>query len=366
MPIRPADSVDLATRLRTMYVDAESLVLQQIARAIARDGEVPDHLNARLDNQRRMVRELDRILRDLNKGLPGAVRRLVAMGYNRGVGFAVADMEKAGITGKLAVGVGLFGEVRDTGTELVLARAAIGDLEAMSLQVRRWCLDLYAKVGLVAAQEVASGAITRREASARLLTKLAGQGVRGFTDRSGRRWEMGSYAEMVGRTTVAQASLEGHSERLQAYGVDTVIVSNAPEECKVCRPFEGKVLSLSGNTNGTLPDGRRVLMSLAQAKREGLYHPNCRHSHSIYLPGVTKGPGRDTADPEGDRLRQQQRAYERRIRELKRRKVVADEFGGPQAVAAGKALRDKQAEFKAWRDENDRKNLSYRTNLRTR
>ena len=36
---------------------------------------------------------------------------------------------------------------------------------------------------------------------------------------------------------------------------------------------------------------------------------------SIYLPGVTETP-KDTADPEGDQLRQRQRAYERRIRDL--------------------------------------------------
>jgi hypothetical protein len=134
----------------------------------------------------------------------------------------------------------------------------------------------------------------------------------------------------------------------------------------VCRPFEGKVLSLSGRTTGRLKDGKAVVASLAQAKSAGLFHNNCRHSHSIYLPGITKGPGKDTADPTGDALRQKQRAYERRVRELKRADAIAQEFGGPQATQARAKLRAKQSEFTAWREANDRKNLAYRTSLTAR
>lgn len=360
MPVRPDDAQDLARRVRDMYVHAESLILQQLARAIARTGDASDTLTGKLAEQRRMIRALDRILADLDNHVPGAVQEVVNLAYNRGVGFAVNDAEKAGITGDI------FGRVRDTGTEVILARAAIEPLGSMRMQIRRWTADVFDQVTQQAAAEVASGVIDRRQASARLLMKLAGQGVKGFTDRSGRKWEAGSYAEMAVRTATAQAMIEGHSERLQAYGVDTVIVSDSPEECKICRPFEGRVLSLSGRTVGRLSDGREVFMSLAQAKREGLYHPSCTHRHTIYLPGITKGPGRDTADPAADKLRQQQRAYERRIRELKREKAIADEFGGPAKTAANRKLRAKQAEFKDFRESNDRKNLSYRTNLNAR
>ncbi|BCW11496.1 hypothetical protein NtRootA4_25600 [Arthrobacter sp. NtRootA4] len=38
-------------------------------------------------------------------------------------------------------------------------------------------------------------------------------------------------------------------------------------------------------------------------KRRGLYHHNGRLSHSIYLPGITKGRGKDTAVPKGYALR---------------------------------------------------------------
>lgn len=360
MAFRPDDATDLAQAIRDMYVRSESLILQRLARSLAKTANAPDWLTARLAEQQRLIRELDGILADLAVEVPGAVAEVVALAFNRGAGFATADAKAAGIS------MDLTGRVRDTGTEVALARAAVEPLSAMRLQVRRWTFDVYARVGLLAAEQVASGAFTRRDASLRFLKQLAGRGVTGFVDRAGRSWEMGAYGEMVARTTVAQAALEGHAERLEDLGVDTVVVSNAPEECSICRPFEGRILSLTGRTSGTLKDGRTVMMSLAQAKGEGLFHPNCRHSHSIYLPGITKGPGRDTADPEGDALRRRQRAYERSIRQLKREKVIAQEFDPAAGKAAGSKLRAKQAEFKAFRDENDRKNLTHRTNTTAR
>ena len=135
-----------------------------------------------------------------------------------------------------------------------------------------------------------------------------------------------------------------------------------------CRPFEGKVLSISGGTTGRLSDGTVVEASLAEARRAGLHHPNCRHSLSAFLPGVTEAPTR-TADPDGDKLRQRQRAYERRIREWKRRVAMDESTLGkddPRTKADRKRLRTAQAEFRQWREAHGRKNLSRRTNITVR
>ncbi|MFJ2619699.1 phage minor capsid protein [Glutamicibacter sp. NPDC087344] len=358
--MRPNEARDLAERIRDIYVGAESLILQRLARAVANTGDAPDWLTTRLMEQRNLLRQLDKILADLDRQVPGAVEQVIGLAYNRGVAFAVHDAEKAGIE------TDLFGRVANTGAEAVIARAATEPLGAMRLNVRRWALDVFNRVTQQAAAVTISGVVTRREASARLLQKLAGQGVKGFTDRSGRQWEMASYAEMATRTATSQALREGHGDRLLHYGVDTVIVSDSPEECKLCRPFEGKVLSLTGNTTGRLKDGKTVVASLREANGKGLFHPGCTHSYSVYLPGITRGPGRVTANPEGDRLRQTQRAYERRVRELKREKILMQDLDPAAAKQAGVKLRAKQDEFAAWREANDRKNLSYRTNLKAR
>jgi len=360
MAIRPDDAAVLAKGLRELYVEAETLLLQRVARALAQGKDSPQWVDDKLLGIQALRRQVDGILDDLAHAVPGAVERAVGIAYNRGIATAGTELTAAGLPHAA------FAEVQPTSAVSAIVSETLTRTEPMSFQIRRAVMDVYQRVVTEAAVQTTLGTVTRREASQLILAKLTKQGVTGFRDAAGRNWEMGAYAEMAARSATANAMLQGHTDRIQELGIDTVIVSDAPEECKVCRPFEGKVLSLSGRTTGRLKDGKTVVASLAEAKGKGLFHNNCRHSHSIYLPGITKGPGKDLADHQGDRLRQQQRAYERRVRELKRADAVAQEFGGPQAAQARAQLRSKQAEFKAWREANDRKDLAYRTSLKAR
>lgn len=357
MAIRPDDAAALSKGVRELYVEAETLLLQRIARNLAEGKDAPNWVEQKLLNIQALRKQADGILADLAANVPGAVERAVGIAYNRGIASAGADLTGAGLPH------GAFGEVQPTGAVSAIVSDTLQRTQPMIFQVRRAVVDVYQQVVTQVAAQTTLGTVTRREASQLILQRLAKQGVAGFRDTAGRNWSMSAYGEMAARTSTSQAMLQGHTDRISELGVDTVIVSDAVEECSICRPFEGKVLSLSGQTTGRLRDGKTVVASLAEAKGKGLYHPNCRHSHSIYLPGITKGPEKDTADPKGDKLRQTQRAYERRIRELKRQDAIASEFGGPQAKQARAKLRAKQAEFKGWREEHGRKDLNYRTSV---
>jgi hypothetical protein len=360
MAIRPDDAAVLAKDLRELYAEAETTLLQRIAAALAKGSDAPDWAETKLLGIQALSRQVEGILADLAANVPGAVERAVGLAYNRGIATAGTELTAAGLVH------GAFGEVQTTSAASAIISETMARLTPMSFQIRRATMDVYQQVVTRVAAQTALGTMTRREASGQILTRLAAQGVTGFRDVVGRNWNMASYAEMAARSATSNAMLQGHTDRIQELGIDTVIVSNAPEECKICRPFEGKVLSLSGRTTGRLKDGKTVVASLAQAKSAGLFHNNCRHSHSIYLPGITKGPGADLADPAGDALRQQQRAYERRVRELKRQDAIASEFGGPAATQARARLNAKRAEFRDWRETSDRKDLSYRTSLKVR
>ncbi|MFB7899974.1 phage minor capsid protein [Streptomyces xiamenensis] len=90
-------------------------------------------------------------------------------------------------------------------------------------------------------------------------------------------------------------------------------------------------------------DGRtvrvRIAGSLDEARRAGLQHPNCRHSLSAYLPGVTTAPTSASRDPDGYEATQRQREIERQIRKWKRREAAA--LDDDQARAA-------RAKVRAW------------------
>jgi hypothetical protein len=240
-----------------------------------------------------------------------------------------------------------------------LLRAATKQLASTTLRVQSSAGATYRDAAQAVTDRMAAGDLTRRQASALIVRRLADQGVTAFVDKGGRRWELGSYAEMVARTASMQALVVGHVDQLQAAGHDLVMVSDAPEECELCRPWEGTVLSLTGST--------KRYATLQRARSAGLFHPNCRHRLVAYIPGVTER-FTDTRDVEGDQLRQRQRAYERRVRELARRveMVQAVDPRGPVVKLARAQLKAKEQEFAAWRAANDRKNLAYRTNLVSR
>lgn len=109
---------------------------------------------------------------------------------------------------------------------------------------------------------------TRKQIADSIAGKLK-EGLVALIDRSGRRWSLESYANMLTRTMLVRTANEGMTNRLRANGYDLVQVSDHAAECDLCHPWEGRVLSMSGaNPNYQTVD---------DATRGGLFHPNCRH-----------------------------------------------------------------------------------------
>lgn len=106
----------------------------------------------------------------------------------------------------------------------------------------------------------------------------------------------------------------------------------------------------------------KALMTLADARAKGFQHPNCTHSYSAYIPGVTK-LDKPKANPDGYEQKQRQREMERKVREWKRREALALD------PAAKAAARDK---VKGWQGQlrkhvaaHDLKRQSGREQLQT-
>lgn len=222
-----------------------------------------------------------------------------------------------------------------------LARSLSDTLTPAHRAVTRVVADAYKQIIGRVAGSALTGALTRRQVAQRALDEFARQGVTGFTDRAGRQWSLTAYAEMALRTGTARAATDGHLDKLAGQGIDLVYVSDSPRECSLCRPFEGKILSLFGSA-GTVQVRSltsdelvpvEVMTTVQAARLAGLLHPNCTHSLSAYLPGATRLPT-DTANPQGYEERQKLRALERQVRAAKRAEQVALD---PTALKAAKA-----------------------------
>ncbi|MFE3052361.1 phage minor capsid protein [Nocardia sp. NPDC059239] len=160
------------------------------------------------------------------------------------------------------------------------------------------------------------------------LTRYARQGFTGQVDPQGRRYEFVSYAEMVVRSAITRAEVDGYCAHVTAAGHDLVIVSDVPGSCALCTPFEGAVISISGATTGTVeftnslgrPVTVTVKCSLAEARAAGLFHRNCRHTIRVWTADSPNPPG-------AVRLSEADRAQRRDANSRHRRNRILQRIG---------------------------------------
>ncbi|MFF3622340.1 phage minor capsid protein [Streptomyces sp. NPDC002467] len=356
MPVSPALAEDLAARVRELYDEAEGVLLEKLAAALESDIESLRWAELKLaavGNLRTAVEEIAAALQD---DTTGAVAEALAEAYGRGRQAAVAEL------GALDIGRELAARHTLPNAAAVdrLAASYARDTRPLYQRITRAVLDAFRSiVARVSGAQLLTG-ITRREASQRALDRFADRGITGFVDSAGRRWDMASYAEMAVRSVTARAAIEGHIDALGEIGATLVIVSDAPLECPLCRPWEGEILSLGGDSGPHTvrarheghADGRTVAVhvvgSLTEARAAGLFHPNCRHSLSAYLPGVSTRPPHHATPGTSYEDTQRQRAIERHIRAWKRRQAAAmDETARRRAAAKVRAWQKAQREHVA-------------------
>jgi hypothetical protein len=230
-------------------------------------------------------------------------------------------------------------------------------LDAAAVRITRFADDAYRAA-------VASGAVTQvldravpAASQAQAWRELSARGVTGFTDKSGRQWNLATYVEMATRTATQRAYNASHRDRLTQAGITYFTISTTGRPCPLCAPWEGKVLADVGAGIATEPDasnGNPITFSVAatieEAVAAGLWHPNCRHTLTSYLPGVTVlKPNQWTAtDEQRYKDTQKLRALEVEVRKAKQQALGAvNELDKRRANARA---RDLQARIRAHTD----------------
>lgn len=208
-------------------------------------------------------------------------------------------------------------------------------------RILRDAADAYRSVLNQALPMATMGVETTQQAIRRALNAFADRGITAFVDKAGRRWGMAEYAEMATRTGLMNAALAGYTQEALNHSEDLVIVTDHADECPLCAPWERRVLSLTG-AQLSHPD---CSGTIADARAAGLFHPNCLHGMTVYVPGLTVADGNKPSgsyygsdDQRGYQQRQLQRYYERTVRRWKRRQAAATT---PEDERIAKAYVDK-------------------------
>lgn len=365
------DELEAASQhLVQLYREAEESIVEQVTRRLAAGMDATDWQAQRLAQLASLRRGVERILEVTADRAAGPLRDTIAAAWRTGTARATTTLPAALFPRDpdLVAAAGVR-QIRAAALES-LAAGLVRDVGQRHSNIVRHVEDVYRTVIARASASSIAGGITRREASQQAYRRFIDQGLTSFTDVSGRRWRLSSYVEMGVRTVTQRAAVQGQTDRLQDLGLDLVIVSDSPRECELCRPHEGRVYSISGDT----PTGRVELPSavdpdatvtvtvdgtLGKARADGLFHPNCTHSVSGYQPGVTRRPTGRTANPQGYQAKERQREIERQIRRWKER--AAGALTDAAAAAARAKVRQWQGEMREHLRRNpELKRLPYR------
>ena len=140
-------------------------------------------------------------------------------------------------------------------------------------------------------QQVARGLIEgaeRRVVSNRILDDLLKKMKGGqFIEINGKKYRPGPYARLVARTRTREATTEGSVMTMVQNGTDLAQFSYHATSCPVCRPYERKVFSISGNSKVFPPLEKRPPI-----------HPNCGHVLVPYNEEIAKERGEYDQDVE--------------------------------------------------------------------
>ncbi|MGP4019966.1 phage minor capsid protein [Saccharopolyspora sp. 5N708] len=372
--VKPDELDRIAATVAALYREAETALAQLIARHL--EGDLDADLPAPVWAERKLAavqalrRSASAIIAALQADSSDAFRRAAADAWRAGWRSALDELAARWFPRS-----GLSEQARSAAEEVPgfaavesLAAAVHTDVGERSRNILRDVLDAYRAVITAATARIVTGVQTRRQTAQSAWQRFIDRGIAGFTDRSGRRWRLSSYVEMATRTVAQRAAVRAQTDRLAAAGVPLVYVSNAPQECALCRPFEGRILRTTPGPTGEVqvphqitdePVTVEIVDTLAGAQLAGLFHPNCRHSVSAYLPGVTRLPAQPTADRAGDRARQRQRQIERTIRKYNSRELLA--LDDESIRSARRKARQWQAVLRAFLAEHpELKRLRYR------
>lgn len=161
----------------------------------------------------------------------------------------------------------------------ILSENLINNFGEVNNQVGRKIEDTIRDLGLTNTQLKFATGQTIKELQKELQEALVKEGIGGITDKLGRVIPFTVYAELLGRSIVAETQNTSVLNVAKEYNKDLVKMSYHKTSCPTCEPYENKIYSISGTSNEYPP-----LKSIPGFKRGyNNIHPRCRHRISVYI-----------------------------------------------------------------------------------
>ena len=246
-------------------------------RAIAKVTEAIIGSDGYSNVQRIVIRQkVTQLLGQINTELVSWADKEIPAVYKAGVADAEAQLKRLGVKLERLLA---FTVIDQDAVEAILNEVKGGFATSMQTIGQSTQRILKEATKLEANTIMAEGIITG-EANKKIAREIKGiiqdEGIAGFIDKSGRKWQLDNYTQMLVRTKLVEARNVGLGNRMGQYGFDLVQVSDHNSDHPVCAAWEGQILSMRGETEG--------YPTYDEAVSDGLFHPNCEHAINAVHP----------------------------------------------------------------------------------
>lgn len=226
--------------------------------------------------------------------------------------------------------------------------------------------DVYRQTVNKAQLAMSTGSINLQQAIDMAVQDFLSKGINCIVYRNGRHVNIADYVRMALRTTATRANLYGMSAKIRQLGYDTVLVSSYGMCSETCLPWQGRpyiddVFSMwdgeiQERSNGELWGKSHYCGKwfplLSTALQGGLFHPNCRHTITMWRDGDPLPETQDNSKIQRRyKLEQHQRQLENKVRKAKR--FVEGQSDPDNLKKAKKSLREAQKELREFIADNN-------------
>lgn len=206
--------------------------------------------------------------------------------------------------------------------------------------------------------DVITGNKTAREALKDCIYKCYDQGMESnLIDKAGHRWSIEGYMKTLIRNSTSRVYNDLRIQSMKEFGSVLCSMSEHMAARPACAPIQGKVVCIVPPSDPRCNHAYPNIYDYGYGTPAGTQGINCGHDLSVYVEGVSR-PVKQTITStqalKNMKIEQKQRYYERQVRNLKRKKLLAQRMKDSDGISKFQAgIRGYQAKLRTFVKEHD-------------
>lgn len=202
---------------------------------------------------------------------------------------------------------------------------------------RNPALKAYQKIIDNTVLQVSTGLKTTQQAIQDGIYKMYDEGLKSsFVDKGGHTWSVEGYTRMVVKSTTARTFNDVRMQSMKEFGSTLMIMTTHYAARPACSTIQGDVVNIVPRSDPRFNKKYPTIYDHGYGKPSGTLGINCRHTLQTYVEGVSHN-FQKKVDPEtavkNGKIEAKQRAYERKVRALKYKKLLAERVGDPSGAS---------------------------------